>query len=103
MAITKYKTDSGNWIRAEIRPVEVERETEQCVWVKRDGGSRGEVIDRRAKVTDFEVYHDSWEAAHSFLLEQADKKVKAARRSLEMANSLFGNVKGMKKPAGDQA
>lgn len=80
---TGYGTDK-------IVPVEVDRETERCVWV---GGRR------RAKNSDYESYFSTWDEAHNHLLGKVQVKVDAARRRLEQLNSELGNIKGMKPPA----
>jgi len=86
----KYVTGTGRWgVAAKIEVVEIERETESSVWV------RG---NRLGKITESHVYHDSWAAAHSYLLEKAKGKVEYARRQLEEHKSYLGNVKGMKNP-----
>ena len=86
----KYVTETGRWrVEAKITEVEVERETESSVWVN---GSRLQ------KVTGYHIYHDTWDVAHTYLLEKAKQKVEYARRQLEEHKSYLGNVKGMKKP-----
>ena len=86
----KYKTGSTNWgVEAKIEEVEVDRETESSVWVNGN---------RLQKSTEYHTYHDTWDAAHSYLLERAKNKVEYARRQLEEHKSRLGNIKGMKKP-----
>lgn len=75
---------------ARIDRVECERETNKAVWIK---GTR------RAKISTADCYHDTWEAAQEHLLNHAEFRVQSRRRSLEVANSFYGNVKGMRKPA----
>lgn len=86
---TKYTTDGARFLQARITRIETERETEHFVWT---GGRR------MAKTQEFARVFDTWDEAHAFLLTQTEMKVIGARRQLELANSLLGNVKGMKKP-----
>ena len=75
--------------RNEIRPIEVEKETESSVWV--DGR-------RIQKVTHGKDIHDTWEEAHAYLTEVAEMKVENCRAALERAKSVAGNISGMKRP-----
>lgn len=77
----------------EIHSVDVVRETAMFVIRLVRGRER-----RDAKTSDCDQYHDSWDAAHAFLLARADRRLNAARRALQLAQSEYGNVKGMKKP-----
>ena len=79
----KYKV--GYYLSAEITEVEVERETAESVWVN----------GRRHKKGGH--FFDTWEAAHSHLMERADEKLSQARRSLQSAQCLHGNIKGMEQ------
>ena len=91
----KYMTGNTTWrVEAKIEEVEVLRETESSVWVKGR---------RLQKVTEWNVYHDTWDEAHSYLLEKAKGKVEYARRQLEEHKSYLGNVKGMKNPESAEA
>jgi hypothetical protein len=88
--VKKYEVDAVRWaVKAKIEEIEVERTSESSVWVKGR---------RRAKVTDWHLIFDTWEAAHAYLMTEGERKVLEARRALESANSALGNVKGMKKP-----
>ena len=72
-----------------IEEIDVERETDSSVWIN---GRRS------AKNSSWHKYWDSWEEAHAFLLEKAEKSLQSARRSLERAQGEYGNIKGMKAP-----
>ncbi len=85
--IVKYRT--GGYGKNLIEKIEVDRETEINVWI--DGR-------RHAKDSLWHKYWDSWEDAHTFLLEKATRSLEGARRSLERAQSEHGNIKGMKAP-----
>jgi hypothetical protein len=100
MGIVKFKT---GFTREPIERVEVLRETKASVYVPTNGFQpKGEKERREAKMTEYAQYHDTWEAAHEFLMVRAQAEVAKARRSLELANSKLGNIKGMKPPKGDQ-
>jgi hypothetical protein len=101
---TRYCT--SGW-RRQIEPVECTRDTGKSVWVLERPFSmfkaekqRPPVERRRAKVPDF---HDTWEEAHAYLLGRAEVALVAARRSLQIAQDAYGNVKGMKRPNVDAA
>ena len=85
--ITKYRTRTFG--TKPIVEVQVERETNASVWI--DG-------NRRAKRSEYDNYFDSWVDAKKHLLERAERKLKGARRSLHLAQSEYGNIKGLKAP-----
>ncbi|HBI70693.1 MAG TPA: hypothetical protein DDZ22_17315 [Massilia sp.] len=86
-----------------VERVQVIRETAACVYVKSEGWQKGGKSERReAKHGEFAQYHDTWLAAHAYLVEKAEAKVAAARKELERANGELGNIKGMKPKEGDQ-
>ena len=89
----KYQT--GGWQGTGlIQEIEVLRETDKCVYVAdRFGKER-----RQMKESRYEQIHETWEAAHQFLMEGQQEKVDRLRRQLEVANSTLGNIKGLKKP-----
>jgi len=73
-----------------IWPVEVERETEKCVWI---GGRRS------AKRTSRVGYFDTFKDAKAFLLRMATHDYEIARYyRLERCRAFIGNVKGLKAP-----
>lgn len=93
--ITKYKIQA-RWPKAEIEVVEVVRETAQCVFLpsthRRDkNGERKEL-----KRSEWHEYYDTWDAAHAALMAKAESRLNAARRRLQDAQGLHGNVKGMR-------
>lgn len=94
--LQKFKTDySGK----KIEPVLVIRETAAFVYVPNPYATRDEKPERReAKSGEFGQYHDTWDAAHAYLMDKAKGKVEAARRRLELANAELGNIKGLKPP-----
>lgn len=52
---------------------------------------------RKAIRSEWNNYFRTWEEAREFLLSKVDVKVANLRRQLELANSEYGNIKGMKK------
>ena len=79
-----------------IEPVQVVKSTEKTVTLAAKANGR----ERRSAIAStYDCYFRTWEEAHAYLLERAESKVQSARRSLELANSYLGNVRGMKKPA----
>lgn len=67
----------------------VERETDTSVFI---GGRRN------TKITAYRAYHDTWDQAHAYLLEGAERELAQARRALEVAQTRRDNIKGMKPP-----
>lgn len=91
--LVKWRT---GW-RHEIERMECTRETAKCVWRLDDFmGTKRE--SRREKMGTRWQYHDSWDAAHAYLTQQAEQKLVSARRQLELAQAVAGNVKGMRRP-----
>jgi len=85
---TWFKTTSLN---PKIEAIEVSGETERFITIV--GETR-----KSAKRGEYWNFFPTWDAAHSYLMDMAGGKVKAARRQLELANATFGNIKGMKPP-----
>lgn len=95
----KYKAEFS--YSPSIKAVEVVRETaKQVTYLSTWFGQTGE--SKANKQSYGVLFADSWDEAHSFLLVEAEKVVASARRSLEIANSKLGNIKGMKKPTTDE-
>lgn len=86
MGITKFKTNGSN---TRVENVEVTRESVNSVWLG---------TQRHAKLSAYECYFDTFEAAFDHCMSVAQKNVDVARRRLEYFNGLLGNVKGMKRP-----
>ena len=84
----KYKTNK-HFFRSEgfINKVEVERETEQSVWINGR---------RNSKHSDYSSFFDSFDEAKAFLLAIAEKKVTLAKLRLNDAQGELGNIKGLK-------
>jgi hypothetical protein len=98
--LIKWKT--SRFYDTEIKRVECTRETEKAVWAQeypwRIDGRKVPVERRRMKQSEDDAYHDTWEAAHAFLLERATTALDNARSRLAQAQGTLGNVKGMRKP-----
>ena len=86
----KYKTSGGyRWsLDAEITEIEVERESEHSVW-----------INGRAhrKISEYSVYHDTWEKAHEFLLIHARRKLENAERAYHRADVVLSEILDLRK------
>ena len=94
--IVKWTTQRGY---AEINRQECTRETEKSVWFMRTWYAGSPPKEYKAYKIGVNIeYHDTWESAWDYLLDQAESRVIAARRNLEVCNSYYGNVKGLKKP-----
>jgi hypothetical protein len=88
--IKKYKTESTMWkVDAKITTVEVERESNASVWI---GGLR------RAKITNWDILHDTWDKAHTHLLGHAESQLEAAEKQLEAATNQLFAVEAMVRP-----
>lgn len=85
--ITKYKA-VFHW-RVEITTEQFLRETEHNLYTENNR--------KVLKLTDRIGCFDTWEQAHKWLMEKANWDVLQARNDLYRANSLLGNVKGIKK------
>ena len=102
--MVKWKT--CRYRNAEIERVECVRETEKAVWVLEypwtfDGGrgTKPPTERRRMKQGDGDNYHDTWDAAHAFLMARAETELDSARSRLAQAQGTHGNVKGLRRPA----
>ena len=84
----KYKI--GGY-REKIEAVEIERETDQMVFLPNG--------NREHKKCSYHQYFDTWEEAHEVLMKQLEGKVASLRLRLNNAEGELGNLKGMKKPA----
>jgi hypothetical protein len=76
-----------------IEALEVERETDHQVFLPAKNGMRA---SRENKVSDWSKWHDSWEAAHAFLVAHAERDVESLRMRLEQAKGKAGQIRGMK-------
>ena len=82
---------TGGWGKDLIKRKDIDRATESSVWI--DGR-------RRARRSGYENYFDTWDEAHAFLLDAAEKSLNLARSRLEQRQGSYGNIKGLKRPEG---
>lgn len=97
---TWFKTESWS---IKLEPVCVVKETEKTVTVRSKaftiGGGPEKFNERRQdKRSSSDNFFAEWEGAHAYLLERSERRLESVRRQLALAQSEFGNVKGMKKP-----
>lgn len=85
MKTRKFKFSLGR-----ISIVEIDRETDSMVWVNGRGCK---------KLTGFESYFDTFEQAKNHAIALAMQRVTNARRTLDYANDVLGNAKGLKDPS----
>lgn len=80
----KYRTQLG-----EIKPIEVAGETNALVITQqgRRGRKRGE----------WSNWHNTWEDAHAFLIDRAEKKVTEAKGRLAVVEDELARIKAMVK------
>jgi hypothetical protein len=83
----KYRTKFDK-----IEAVEIERETEKQVIIPAQGRSKAR---RENKASDMNNWHDTWGAAHAFLVENAQRNVESLRKQLELTNDKLEQIKGM--------
>ena len=75
------------FIKKEIKVVEVERETDSSIWINGR---------RNAKASSLEIYHDSWSAAKTYLLNSAKRKVASAESRLKACEEDLKRVEAIK-------
>ena len=86
--VIKYRTSFNK-----IEALEVERETDKQVVLPANNGFRS---SRENKVSDWSNWHDTWEAAHAFLVAKAERDVSSLRMRLEQAKGKLGQIKAMR-------
>ena len=86
--VIKYRTRFDK-----IEALEVERETSHQVFLPAKNGMRA---SRENKVSDWSNWHDSWDAAHAFLVANAERDVESLCMRLEQSKGRVGQIKGMK-------
>lgn len=82
----KYRTSNGT-----IAEFEILTETSTHVAFKRLG-------NRELKRSERVNWHDTWEKAHEFLVEKANKDVRDANANLRSANRRLIRLCGLKNP-----
>jgi hypothetical protein len=86
-----YRVRSGK-----IYAVEVLRATDRQVVLANPHRIGGE--EREKKESIWHSWHETWEAAHAHMIDEAQSKVNSLRKQLECANGDLGRIKGMKPP-----
>lgn len=77
----------------EIEPVEVIKSTEATVTL---AATRWYGERRARRISTYECFYPTWEAAHAALMDDAEKSVTYARLELDRAQGRLGNIKGLK-------
>lgn len=85
----KYRASGYRWSAGKIEEIEVERESDQSVWIK--GG-------REAKVTNYAQIFDDWESAHQLLLHETRQKLEHAKSKMKVYEKELVHIEQMKKP-----
>lgn len=102
--MVKYQTNSCRYgVESKITAVEIIKETEKQVhilveWEDSWSKKKHSRVYRELKESQYHHWHDTWEEAHAYLMEQANRHVESIRLNLERAKGALGNIKGMKKP-----
>jgi len=86
----KYKTRaSRRWgVDAEIEKVEIERETEHCIWINGR---------KNSKKSEWGIFHDSFDDAKNYLLSKQQSYVNSLHSQLESAKVILGTIKILKQ------
>lgn len=75
-----------------IEALEVERETDKQVVLPARNSFRSR---RENKVSGWSNWHDTWNAAHEFLIANAERDVETLRMRLEQAKGKLWQIRGM--------
>lgn len=90
---TMYKARGGHT----IIPVEVVKETSAYVFLPQTNVGAFKRTERReAKVSSYEQYFDTYEAALDFLIDKARREVDRLKTATHTANSALGQLLSMK-------
>ena len=81
------KFRAGGWGNKLIESVEVDRETDNSIFIGKN---------RNAKRSSYHNYFDTWDDAKAFLLKNAEDEAASCRRQLEVANGKLGNIRGLR-------
>lgn len=83
----KYKTEvSFGAPKPKIWKAEVERETKSYVYINGR---------RTGKMTEWDQYHDTWEDAHNFLIDTAEKRRTSAKKRFDAAMDKLAEIRCM--------
>lgn len=83
----RYKTT--RWY-IEIEEIEVIRETDNFIIFADENRYNRKKEQRAAKRSEFHLYHETWEAAHAYLLERAKNRIDQSQSEL---NKFIGELK----------
>ena len=81
---------SGSYFSANIREIEVVRETEHNIWTEEQGQEKKNSSDTK--------HFNSWDDAHAFLLKNAETITDGLAASLKSASEELAKVKKMVSP-----
>ncbi len=84
-----WKTYFSRYGPSDIEPVEVERTTDSCVWINGR---------KHLRASTYDMYFETWEAAHAYLLDRAQEHYNAANRALISADKLLADVVAFRRP-----
>ena len=90
-----YKTDFSRNFR--IEKLEVVKETKGTITVI-EKSPFGNDFDKKYVREGARKFYETWAEAKQGLIDEAQWKVQFARRQLDLAQSVLGNIKGMKEP-----
>lgn len=96
----KYKATWSRYSGGDIETVPCLRETDHFVIYKLDGAFEYE--RKAAKMSDSQSYFDSWEEAHSWLLNRAEGLRGNVGRELQRADRILASIIHMVKPEGGE-
>lgn len=84
----------------DITPVAVSKETSATLVLVVGSGNEGAKQRRYSvrKQCNDTTYFQSWDEAHVFALDKAQRKLNNARFMLERVEGVYANLKGMKMP-----
>lgn len=85
MSMIMYRTNMGG-----IEAVEIRSQRHKSVTLMNGM--------REHRRTDHHSWHDTWEEAHQFIVQQIERKLDKARRDVDEASVALARAKGMKQP-----
>lgn len=85
----KYRIDAGRHdLSARIDEIEVDRETDSSIWVNGR---------RLAKFTEWHNHYDTWDKAHTALMERQQSRCESLRRNLGYSEMRLDSIKMMRQ------
>jgi hypothetical protein len=87
----KYRTHSGN-----IYAIEIERETEHKVFLPKEAMKDSRIWSLcNDKISKDSNWHDTWEDAHKFLIEECQNEIDKLHMTLVRKNETLLNITRM--------